>query len=71
MRFGKPAGLVLAALLLGAAPPAERGGALGQAVAWVQSLWEAVAPENGPAAPGPETQPTSGADEGAHIDPNG
>ncbi len=71
MRFGKPAGLVLAALLLGGAPQPERGILLTQTVAWVQSLWEAVAPQPGQAAPGPQAQPTSDPDQGAHIDPNG
>jgi hypothetical protein len=71
MRFGKPAGVILAALLLSGAPQVERGGALTQAGAWVQSLWDAVASDTGPAVQGPEAQPTSGPDEGAHIDPDG
>jgi hypothetical protein len=71
MRFGKSAGVVLAALLLGSAPQTERGGALEQAFNWVVSLWEAAAVGTGPAVQGPETQPASGPDEGAHIDPDG
>lgn len=71
MRFGKPAGLILAALLLGGAPQTERGGALEQALSWVRALWAAATSETGPAAPGPEAQPTSDPDQGAHIDPDG
>jgi hypothetical protein len=73
MRFGKSAGVVLAALLLGSAPQPERGGALEQAFNWVVSLWEAVAADTGtgPAVQSPEVPPASGPDEGAHIDPDG
>ncbi|HEX3131474.1 MAG TPA: hypothetical protein VH394_29325 [Thermoanaerobaculia bacterium] len=71
MSFGKPAGIVLAALLLGGVPQPERAGVVEQALTWVRTVWEAATTDPGTPLPGPETQPTSGPDEGAHIDPDG